>query len=62
MKRTLISLAPNRKGQDLVEYALLAGFLAAAVVALSPAILSTSVYFSAVVNLLSQAVAQTAGS
>jgi Flp pilus assembly pilin Flp len=54
-------LLADRKGQDMVEYALITAFVASSVVALAPAIAATSTYLSTVVNILQVAIAQTAG-
>jgi len=55
-------LARDLRGQDLIEYALLGAFVASCAVALFPAISATGNYFSQVVNVLSAAIAVTAGS
>ena len=44
----------------MIEYALLAGFVAATAAAIFPAISATGTYFSLVLNLLSAAISQTA--
>jgi Flp pilus assembly pilin Flp len=62
MKMPLRLLIDDRKGQDMIEYALISAFIAACVVALGPAISSTSTYFSTVVNILNLAISQTSGS
>ncbi len=56
----LVRLLMNRKGQDLVEYALISAFVAAAAVAISPAVASTTLRFSVVISLLDRALADTA--
>lgn len=53
-------LMTDRKGQDMVEYALLGGFVASAAVAAFPAIAATSTRFSTVMGILNIALSETA--
>ena len=56
---TLLRLARDTRGQDLVEYALLAGFIAVAAGALLPGISdSISTIFSKMASVLTNAAAQ----
>jgi Flp pilus assembly pilin Flp len=50
----------DQRGQDLTEYALIAAFVSAAVMALSPAILATALYVGRVMHILDSALMQTA--
>jgi Flp pilus assembly pilin Flp len=54
-------LLKDQAGQDMVEYALLAAFVASLAVAIFPAIGSTAVLYSRAMSALSQALAATAG-
>ena len=54
----LVRLAQNRKGQDLIEYALMAGFVAVAAGAIMPGVsTSISTIFSKVASAMSGAAA-----
>ena len=53
-----VRLAQNRKGQDLIEYALMAGFVAVAAGAIMPGVsTSISTIFSKVASAMSGAAA-----
>lgn len=53
-----VRLAQNRKGQDLIEYALMAGFVAVAAGAIMPSVsTSISTIFSKVASAVSGAAA-----
>ncbi len=54
-------LRSDRRGQELLEYALIAGFVASAAVCVFPAIASTSTLFNAVISVLSQAAGLSSG-
>lgn len=56
----LRSLCRDEAGQDLVEYALLTGLIAACAAAAFPAIASTSQFYSQAMSALSAAVSATA--
>jgi Flp pilus assembly pilin Flp len=56
----LRALWRNKAGQDLIEYALLAGFVASLAVAVFPAIGATSVLFSRAMTALALALSATA--
>jgi hypothetical protein len=56
----LAGLIIDRRGQDMLEYALLGGFVASCAMAMFPAITATGTYFSRVIAVLSTAVLQTA--
>ncbi len=54
----LLSLKKDRKGQDLIEYALMAGFVAVAAGAIMPGVAaSISTIFSKVASVMSAAAA-----
>ena len=54
----ILRLAQNRKGQDLIEYALMAGFVAVAAGAIMPGVsTSISTIFSKVASALTDAAA-----
>ena len=58
IQQLIVRLVQNRKGQDMVEYALLAGFIAVAAGALLPGISdSISIIFSKMASVVSQAAA-----
>ena len=58
IQQLIIRLVQNRKGQDMVEYALLAGFIAVAAGALLPGISdSISTIFSRMASVVSVAAA-----
>jgi Flp pilus assembly pilin Flp len=59
-KSFALKLLQDRKGQDLVEYALLTAFVATVAVAAFPAIANTGTRFSTVLSLLHVAVSRTA--
>ena len=51
----------NREGQDMAEYALIAGLVSAVAVAIFPAMVSTHILFHGAMNALQVALATTAG-
>lgn len=51
----------DRQGQDMVEYALIAGLVSTVAMALFPAIVSTNVLFRGAITALQAALATTAG-
>ena len=54
----LVTLVRNRKGQDLIEYALMAGFVAVAAGAIMPGVsTSISTIFSKVASAMTSAAA-----
>jgi Flp pilus assembly pilin Flp len=53
-------LRHDQRGQDMVEYALVAGLAVSAAMAISPAIASTATYFGHVTQVLAQLAAATA--
>ncbi len=54
----IVRLAQNRKGQDLIEYALMAGFVAVAAGAIMPGVsTSISTIFSKVASAMTSAAA-----
>ncbi len=54
----ILRLAQNRKGQDLIEYALMAGFVAVAAGAIMPGVsTSISTIFSKVASAMTEAAA-----
>ena len=58
IKTLLVKLLRHRKGQDLIEYALMAGFVAVAAGAIMPNISqSVSTIFSQVASVMTQAAA-----
>ena len=58
IQQLIVRLVQNRKGQDMVEYALLAGFIAVAAGALLPGISdSISTIFSRMASVVSLAAA-----
>ena len=58
IKTLLVKLLRDRKGQDLIEYALMAGFVAVAAGAIMPGISqSVSTIFSQVASVMTQAAA-----
>jgi pilus assembly protein Flp/PilA len=58
IQQLIVRLVQNRKGQDMVEYALLAGFIAVAAGALLPGISdSISTIFSRMASVVSVAAA-----
>jgi pilus assembly protein Flp/PilA len=58
LQQLIVRLAKDRKGQDMVEYALLAGFIAVAAGALLPGISdSISTIFSRMASVVSVAAA-----
>ena len=58
IKLALVRLATNTRGQDLIEYALMAGFVAVAAGAIMPDVsASISTIFSKVGSVLTQAAA-----
>ena len=58
IKTLLVKLLRDRKGQDLIEYALMAGFVAVAAGAIMPNISqSVSTIFSQVASVMTQAAA-----
>ena len=61
LKSFASALMADRKGQDLVEYALIGGFVASAAMAAFPAIAATNTRFSTVMSMLNLALSQTAG-
>lgn len=61
LTKLTVGLMRNRRGQDFVEYALIAAFVASCAVAAFPAIGATSTRFSTVMNVLSTALVETAG-
>jgi Flp pilus assembly pilin Flp len=50
----------DQRGQDTVEYALIAAFITAAAMALSPAVLSVALYLGRVMHILDGALGLTA--
>ena len=59
MKQFILNLKKNAKGQDLIEYALMAGFVAVAAGAIMPNVASSiTTIFTKVSNILTQAAAQ----
>jgi Flp pilus assembly pilin Flp len=59
VQRALIHLSNDRKGQDLIEYALMAGFVAVAAGAFMPNVAgSISTIFSQISSVLSNAASQ----
>jgi pilus assembly protein Flp/PilA len=59
MLRRLLKLLKARQGQDLIEYALMAGFVAVAAGAVMPSVASSiSTIFSQVSSVLSLAASQ----
>jgi Flp pilus assembly pilin Flp len=60
IKSFISKLIADAKGQDMVEYALIAGFVASVAVAAFPAITATGGRFSTVVSMLDLALSQTA--
>ena len=60
LKSFVSNLMKDRKGQDLVEYALIGGFVASAAVAAFPAIAATGTRFSTVMSILNLSLSQTA--
>ena len=55
-RRLIVKLLADRKGQDLVEYALMAGFVAVAAGAIMPGISTNiSTIFSSVASAMTQA-------
>ena len=54
-------LRHDNRGQDMVEYALVAGLSVSAAMAISPAIASTATYFAHVTKVLSDLLAATGG-
>lgn len=58
-QNALVRLAKNRQGQDLIEYALMAGFVAVAAGAIMPGIASSiSTIFSSVASVMTAASTQ----
>lgn len=58
LNRFLISLANDRKAQDLIEYALMAGFVAVAAGAIMPGVsTSISTIFSKIASAMTEAAA-----
>ena len=58
IKTLLVKLLRDRKGQDLIEYALMAGFVAVAAGAIMPGVSqSVSTIFSQVASVMTQAAA-----
>ena len=56
IKNLLVRLLRDRKGQDLIEYALMAGFVAVAAGAIMPSVsTSISTIFSQVASVMTQA-------
>jgi len=51
----------DQRGQDMTEFALLGAFVAAAAVALSPAILAVALYLGQSIRILDLALSSTAG-
>ena len=60
IKSFVSKLMMDRKGQDMVEYALIGGFVASAAMAAFPAIAATGSRFSTVMGILDLALAKTA--
>ena len=59
LQLTLTKLAKNNRGQDLIEYALMAGFVAVAAGAIMPGVsTSISTIFSQVSSVLAAAASQ----
>jgi Flp pilus assembly pilin Flp len=59
-KSFVSKLMTDRRGQDLVEYALIGGFVASAAMAAFPAITATGSRFSTVMSILDLALSTTA--
>jgi pilus assembly protein Flp/PilA len=58
-QNALVRLAKNRQGQDLIEYALMAGFVAVAAGAIMPAVASSiSTIFSQISSVMTNASTQ----
>jgi hypothetical protein len=57
----LQALREERRGQDMLEYALLGAFAASVAIAVFPAIATTGGAFSQAISLLSVALSMTAG-
>jgi Flp pilus assembly pilin Flp len=53
-------LRSDQRGQDLVEYALIAGLAASSAIAISSAVAATSIQFGGVMAALAKAIALTA--
>jgi Flp pilus assembly pilin Flp len=51
----------DQRGQDMVEYALIAAFISAAAMAISPAILTTAAFLQQSMRVLDLALSLTAG-
>jgi len=56
----LRNLWRDQRGQDMTEYALIGAFVAAAAMAISPAILATAFYLGRTIHILDAALAMTA--
>ena len=58
-QNALVKLAKNRQGQDLIEYALMAGFVAVAAGAIMPGVASSvSTIFSSIASVMAAAATQ----
>ncbi len=58
-QNALVKLAKNRQGQDLIEYALMAGFVAVAAGAIMPGVASSiSTIFSQISSVMTAASTQ----
>jgi Flp pilus assembly pilin Flp len=60
-RRMLQKLWQDQRGQDMIEYALIAAFVAAAAMALSPAVLTTAMFLGRSMRVLDVALSLTAG-
>ena len=58
--KNLLNFLNDQRGQDTVEYALIAAFIATAATALSPAIAAVALHLGRSINVLDAALAITA--
>jgi Flp pilus assembly pilin Flp len=58
LETMLKKLWRDQRGQDMTEYALIAAFVSAAVMALSPAVLAVALYLGRSMHIINSALAQ----
>ena len=59
--KMIARLCSDQRGQDFIEYALIAGLVATSAVAISSAVAATGIHFGGAMAALAQAIAATAG-